>query len=26
MTLDVGFMNLGPAGFVVGFSLLKKLD
>jgi len=26
MTLDVGFMNLGPYGFVVGFSLLKKLD
>ena len=26
MNLDVGFMNLGPAGFVVGFSLLKKLD
>jgi len=26
MTLDVGFMNLGPAGFVVGFSLLKKVD
>ncbi|HIO39991.1 MAG TPA: hypothetical protein EYN29_00400 [Candidatus Marinimicrobia bacterium] len=26
MTLDVGFMNLGSYGFVVGFSLLKKLD
>ena len=26
MTLDVGFMNLGPAGFVVGFSLMKKLN
>jgi len=26
MTLDVGFMNLGPAGFIVGFSLLKKVD
>ena len=26
ITLDVGFMNLGPAGFVVGFSLLKKVD
>ncbi|MBC8256622.1 MAG: hypothetical protein H8E85_04860 [Candidatus Marinimicrobia bacterium] len=26
MTLDVGFMNLGPAGFVVGFSLKKKVD
>ena len=26
MTLDVGFMNLGPAGFVIGFSLMKKMD
>ena len=26
ITLDVGFMNFGPAGFVVGFSLLKKVD
>ena len=26
MTLDVGFMNLGPAGFVMGFSLMKKMD
>ena len=26
MTLDLGFLNLGPAGFVMGFSLLKKLD
>ena len=26
MTLDVGFMNLGPAGFVVGFSLMKKVN
>jgi len=26
MTLDVGFMNLGPAGFVMGFSLMKKID
>ena len=26
MTLDVGFMNLGPAGFVMGFSLIKKMD
>ena len=26
MTLDIGFMNMGPAGFVMGFSLMKKLD
>jgi len=26
MTVDVGYMNLGPAGFVVGFSLMKKAD
>ena len=26
MTLDVGFMNMGPAGLVMGFSLMKKLD
>jgi len=26
MTLDVGFMNMGAAGFVMGFSLMKKLD
>ena len=26
MTLDVGFLNMGPAGFVMGFSLMKKLD
>ena len=26
MTLDVGFMNLGPAGFVIGCSLMKKMD
>ena len=26
MTLDVGFMSLGPAGFVMGFSLMKKMD
>ena len=26
MTLDVGFMNMGPVGFVMGFSLMKKLD
>jgi hypothetical protein len=26
MTLDVGFMNLGPAGFVMGLSLMKKMD
>ena len=26
MNLDVGFMNLGPAGIIVGFSLLKMLD
>ena len=26
MTLDVGFMNLSPAGFVAGFSLMKKLN
>ena len=25
MTLDIGLMNLGPAGFIVGFSLTKKL-
>ena len=24
MTLDVGFMNMGPAGFVMGFSLIKN--
>ena len=26
ITLDVGFMNFGPAGFIVGFSLLQKAD
>ena len=26
MTLDVGFMNLGPAGFVAGLSLFKKVE
>ena len=26
MNYHVGFMNLGPAGFVIGFSLLKKVD
>ena len=26
MTLDVGLMNLWPAGFIMGFSLTKKLD
>ena len=26
MTLDIGFMNLGPAGFIVGFSMSKKID
>ena len=24
MTLDVGLMNLGPAGFILGFSITKK--
>ena len=24
MNLDVGFMNLGAAGYVVGFSISKK--
>ena len=24
MTLDVGFMNMGPAGFIMGFSLIKN--
>ena len=24
MTLDVGFMNLGPAGFIMGFSISNK--
>ncbi len=26
MNLDVGFMNLGAAGYVVGFSISKKID
>ena len=26
MTLDVGFMNLGPAGLVAGLSLFKKVE
>jgi len=26
ITLDVGFMNLGSIGFIIGFSLLKKVD
>jgi len=26
MTLDIGLLNLGPAGFVMGFSLMKKMD
>lgn len=26
MILDIGFMNLGPAGFIVGFSLIKNMD
>ena len=26
MNLDVGFMNLGAAGYVIGFSISQKLD
>ena len=26
MNLDIGFMNLGAAGYVIGFSMSKKLD
>ena len=24
ITLDIGFMNLGPAGFIMGFSISNK--
>ena len=24
ITLDIGFMNLGPAGFITGFSISNK--